>query len=221
MEIPETEDIILSPSSIDEFNNDRNTPTNTFIFTYMHLTMYMYDHINMHKTICYRNIYQNFMDTEDKSKQITSQCRHMIVIASQITGEFTVCSTVCVQAYIKELWKLRAADPLWEESTGDRWIPLTKGQKRGTCFHLMTSSCYNMRPVLFCFLCCRYIFVDSLDAYTHILQDCFTHWLAGVTQCLWSNPVNMGEIDVNLSTSEQNKTRTLLILLDEWCISMA
>ena len=30
--------------------------------------------------------------------------------------------------------------PLWEEFTGDRWIPRTKGQLRGKCFHLMTSS---------------------------------------------------------------------------------
>ena len=32
--------------------------------------------------------------------------------------------------------------PLWGESTIDRWIPLTKSQLRGTCFHLMTSSCW-------------------------------------------------------------------------------
>ena len=29
---------------------------------------------------------------------------------------------------------------LWGEFTGDRWIPRTKGQLRGKCFHLMTSS---------------------------------------------------------------------------------
>ena len=27
------------------------------------------------------------------------------------------------------------------EFPGDRWIPRTKGQERGKCFHLMTSSC--------------------------------------------------------------------------------
>ena len=214
MEIPETEGIILSPSSIDEFNNDKYTPTDTFIFTCMHLTMYMYDY----KTICYRNIYQNLMDTGDKSKQITSQWRHMIVIASQITGEFMVCSTVCVQAYIKESWKLRAADPLWAESTGDRWIPLTKGQKRGTCFNLMTSSCYNICTVLFCFLCRRYISMESLDALPISFRIAS---LAGVIQCRWSNPMNMGQIEVYLSTTELIKTRTLLIFLDVWCISMA
>ena len=30
--------------------------------------------------------------------------------------------------------------PLCGEFTGDRWIPRTKGQRRGKCFHLMTSS---------------------------------------------------------------------------------
>ena len=28
--------------------------------------------------------------------------------------------------------------PLWGELTGDQWIPRTKGQWRGKCFHLMT-----------------------------------------------------------------------------------
>ena len=28
--------------------------------------------------------------------------------------------------------------PLWGEFTGDRWIPRTKGQSRGKCFHLIT-----------------------------------------------------------------------------------
>ena len=30
------------------------------------------------------------------------------------------------------------------EFTGDRWIPRTNGQKRGKCFHLMTSSCATL-----------------------------------------------------------------------------
>ena len=31
--------------------------------------------------------------------------------------------------------------PLWGESAGDRWIPLSKDQWRWKCFHLGTSSC--------------------------------------------------------------------------------
>ena len=33
--------------------------------------------------------------------------------------------------------------PLWGEFTSDRWIPHTKGQQCGKCFHLMMSSCVN------------------------------------------------------------------------------
>ena len=35
--------------------------------------------------------------------------------------------------------------PFWGEFTGDRWIPHTKGQYCGKCFHLMTSSCHHWR----------------------------------------------------------------------------
>ena len=45
-----------------------------------------------------------------------------------------------VQAQIKENIKAPRHRHLWGESTGDRWIPLTKGQLRGKCFYLMTSS---------------------------------------------------------------------------------
>ena len=31
--------------------------------------------------------------------------------------------------------------PLWGGSTGDRWIPLIKGQQHGKCFHLVMTSC--------------------------------------------------------------------------------
>ena len=52
-------------------------------------------------------------------------------MASQITDVSIVCLTVyAVQAQIKE--NIKAKVPrhwhLWGESTGDRWIPLTKGQ---------------------------------------------------------------------------------------------
>ena len=45
------------------------------------------------------------------------------------------------KAQIKENIKALCHWPLWGEFTSDRWIPLTKGQLRGKCFHLMTSSC--------------------------------------------------------------------------------
>ena len=45
-----------------------------------------------------------------------------------------------IQAQIKENLKAPRHWPLWGEFTGDRWIPRTKGQWRGKCFHLMASS---------------------------------------------------------------------------------
>ena len=45
-----------------------------------------------------------------------------------------------IQAQIKENIKAPRHWPLWAEFTGDRWIPHTKSQYRGKCFHLMTSS---------------------------------------------------------------------------------
>ena len=45
-----------------------------------------------------------------------------------------------IQAQIRENIKTLRHWPLWREFTGDRWIPRTKGQQRGTCSHLMTSS---------------------------------------------------------------------------------
>ena len=48
-------------------------------------------------------------------------------MASQITGVPIVCSTVCSGAD-QENVKAPRHWPLWGESTGDRWIQLTKGQ---------------------------------------------------------------------------------------------
>ena len=46
-----------------------------------------------------------------------------------------------IKTQIKESIKAPRHWPLCGEFTGDRWIPHTKGQQRGKCFHLMTTSC--------------------------------------------------------------------------------
>ena len=56
-----------------------------------------------------------------------------------------------VQAQIKEKIKAPRQWPLWGEFTGDRWIPRTKGQWRGKCFHFMTSSRNHGHTVKTCF----------------------------------------------------------------------
>ena len=60
-------------------------------------------------------------------------------MASQITGISIVYSSVCSDADQRK-HQSSASLSLWGEFTGDRWIPLTKGQLRGKCFHVMTSS---------------------------------------------------------------------------------
>ena len=53
----------------------------------------------------------------------------MSAMASQITGVSIVCpAQPFVQAHIKGNINVPGHLPLWGESTGDRWIPLTKGQ---------------------------------------------------------------------------------------------
>ena len=64
----------------------------------------------------------------------------MSTLASQITSLAIVYSTF-IRVEIKENIKAPLHWPFCGESTGDRWIPLTKGQWRGKGFHLMTPSC--------------------------------------------------------------------------------
>ena len=49
-----------------------------------------------------------------------------------------------IQAQIKENIKAPRHWSLCGEFTGYRWIPRTKGQLRGKCFHLMTLSCQGL-----------------------------------------------------------------------------
>ena len=67
---------------------------------------------------------------------------------------------------IKENTKAPLHWPLWGEFTGHRWIPRTKGQYRGKCFHLMTSSCITS----FWWMSATYQFhsIDNASIHRHI-----------------------------------------------------
>ena len=67
----------------------------------------------------------------------------MGAIASQITS-LAIVTQPFIQMQIKENIKAPRHWPLCAEFTGDRWIPRTNGQWRGKCFHLMTSSWWNL-----------------------------------------------------------------------------
>ena len=87
----------------------------------------------------------------------------MSAMASQIISLTIVYSTVYSGADQRKQaprhWSL------WGEFTGDRWIPLTKGQSLGKCFHLMTSSWTTRAVILttFPFLWYVYLFYALLS----------------------------------------------------------
>ena len=69
----------------------------------------------------------------------------MTTMASQITSLTIVYSTVSSDAGQRKHQSSASLAFVWGNHR-DRWIPHTKGQLRGKCFHLMTSSWIN--PVL-------------------------------------------------------------------------
>ena len=64
----------------------------------------------------------------------------MTTMASQITSLTVVYSTVYSDADQRKHQNSASLAFVWG-SDRDRWIPHTKGQLRGKCFHLITSSC--------------------------------------------------------------------------------
>ena len=64
----------------------------------------------------------------------------MTTIASQITSLTVVHSTIYSNADQRKHQSSASLAFVWGIHR-DRWIPRTKGQLRGKCFHLMTSSC--------------------------------------------------------------------------------
>ena len=66
----------------------------------------------------------------------------MTTMASQITSLTVVYSTVYWDADQRKHQSYASLAFVWGIHR-DRWIPHTKGQLRGKCFHLMTSSCWH------------------------------------------------------------------------------
>ena len=54
--------------------------------------------------------------------------------------------------------------PLWAESTDERWVPLTKGQQRRKCFHLMVSLCTKKENI------CRSLTVYYITAMMNMMS---------------------------------------------------
>ena len=71
-------------------------------------------------------------------EKLNLQGRHINIMASQITGMSTFCSTSFYANNKRQHQSITG--PLWGESTGHQWIPLTKGQLCGKSFHVLPSS---------------------------------------------------------------------------------
>ena len=72
----------------------------------------------------------------------------MTTMASQITSLAVVYSSVYLDADQRKHQSSASLAFVWGIHR-DRWIPRTKGQLRGKCFHLMTSSCwFHIREAL-------------------------------------------------------------------------
>ena len=75
---------------------------------------------------------------------ISESLHYNDVIMSAMVSHITGVSIVCLIVYSgAENIKTPRHWLLWGESIGGRWIPLTKGQKRGKCFDFMTPSWRN------------------------------------------------------------------------------
>ena len=70
-----------------------------------------------------------FVGIWNVSASCLSQWHHMSIMVAPISSHLTVCSATCL------------TDPLWGESTGNRWIPLTKGQWWRQHFYVISPSC--------------------------------------------------------------------------------
>ena len=72
----------------------------------------------------------------------------MSLMASQITSLAIVYSTVYSGADQRKHQSSASLAFVWGIHR-DRWIPRTKGQLRGKCFHLMTSSSFCSKPPIY------------------------------------------------------------------------
>ena len=88
----------------------------------------------------------------------------MTTMASQITSLSIVYSTVYSDADQRKHQSSASLAFVWGIHR-DRWIPRTKGQLRGKCFHLMTSSC----GITFIFYRCHRSKVFSM---TWVIKHC-------------------------------------------------
>ena len=107
-------------------------------------------------------------------------CNDVIMgaIASQITS-FTIVYSIVYSDVDKKHQSSSASLAFVRGIHQSRWIPLTNGQLRGKCFHLMTSSCRRPFSILHFTACTEFTRFTKL---LHILLDA-----GGEYSVLWTN----------------------------------
>ena len=102
-------------------------------------------HIYSNRTMIWQ-ISWRWLPTKDKTILLLRVIHYidviMTTIASQITSLAVVYSTVYSDVDQRKHQSSASLAFVWGIHR-DRWIPRTKGQLRGKCFHLMTSSCFK------------------------------------------------------------------------------
>ena len=131
--------------------------TKTYTYSYRRLEKngiwYYFQSVNYHFGHG-DNYWVLFLYISDKTKQCKPTSRYndviMTTMASQITNLTVVYSTVYSDADKRKHQSSASLAFVWGIHR-DRWIPRTKGQLRGKCFHLMTSSCLveTCRDIIF------------------------------------------------------------------------
>ena len=116
----------------------------------------------------------------------------MTTIASQITSLAVVYSTVYSDADQRKHQSSASLAFVWGIHW-DRWIPRTKGQLRGKCFHLMTSSWYTLQAVSMD-IAYVYMYVYVLKKQNHMVVEYFSCYFTrrpgvGVTKPISSVPL--------------------------------
>ena len=141
-----------------------NTKSLSIISWILQWTQWTYIHVTTHEGIHYADVI-------------------MGPIASQITSLTTVYSIVYSDADQRKHQSSASLAFVWGIHR-DRWTPRTKGQLRGKCFHLMTSSCGELTSAS---LPSVTLPNQELLASTFQISHCYSLWIPW-HKCVISNP---------------------------------
>ena len=113
---------------------------------------------------------------------------------------------------------------LWIRWTFSQWIPTTAFHWQ--CHLVIQSACtvnpkkYTHGFVVLCFVVVTQSFImNSHEVFIHIHQGCFagTGAIVRLPQCQWSKPDGYGKISQCITTTKDNKAKTVCIFIGIYC----